>query len=128
MVEDTHYDEEPFIIGLPAWTIADLVLHRSAGLPYSAVIMNSDPLGRFVPIFTDDDLATRFIEDGALEGITAVALDSFRALRFLLTDKEAIGVENVGVDVSFKPPKRGRFWPIHEVLQDIAASEETPPS
>jgi hypothetical protein len=119
-----RFDRDQFIMKLPVWMIADLAVLTAKGFPDCITIMNSGPMGRFFPLFTDSDLVKQFIEEANLSDKRPLCLYG-ESTRILLADFQKTGVEQVGIDVSFKPPKRGRFVPIQEVLNAIPPDQHS---
>jgi hypothetical protein len=113
--------QDHFEFEFPVWTIVDLQRFKQSGLAGSVtVMMGSDGIGRFLSMFTDVDLAKRFIEDCPLPGKGPLALATPKALLAVLSDFEKIVKgEHVGIDVSSKPKITGRFYPVREIISRL---------
>jgi hypothetical protein len=116
-----------FFATFPVWTVVDAEQFRGTqNIVRSLPVIGSDELGKFFPVFTDDDLAKRFIEDWPLPGKAPLQLITPRALWDVLTELKPLGCGHVGIDVSLRPTIRGRFYPISEVLEALKVDPPGP--
>ncbi|HVC98452.1 MAG TPA: hypothetical protein VND64_32595 [Pirellulales bacterium] len=85
----------------PFWTVVDKEKCEQLGLAKSVVrftcIQRESPV---CPLFTDDDLAQRFLETYGSTGRVSVCLAEPPELLGLLTEIQAAGCKYVGFDIS----------------------------
>jgi hypothetical protein len=110
-----------FRFSLPVWTIViDSEMHR--GLPGAVSVMESPIYGLLLALFTDEDLASRFIEDAGPESRSPLRISDRRQLRALLEAFVLIGVSHVGIDC---PPlanprnETGRYPTIQQIIDIV---------
>lgn len=58
---DEAFDADEFVLHLPLWTIANKKICEEKGLTPAIATFITPEFGRFVPLFSDNDLAVRFM-------------------------------------------------------------------
>lgn len=107
----------------PLFTVANKAAIHKYGLPPAIIKPRTDEHGLFFPLFTDEDLATRFIEATTKRKLrrtfTVVELLTINSLHAIAEFLESQGCRYVGLDVSFfgRQPQ-GQFIPIREFLEE----------
>jgi hypothetical protein len=114
-------DPEAFVFGFPVWTVADGEKHGQRGFPTSIVLLTVLNKGDVMAVFTDVDLARRFIEEMPLPGKVPVELLTEEDLRAILSEFQRIKGDYVVFDVSARPQLRGRFCPVKQLLDSLPA-------
>jgi hypothetical protein len=112
---------EKFLIQLPVWTIADVAICQAKGLEPAIAIFSAPEIGKILPLFTDEDLAKRFLETVPVPGKSRVWLRTMKAVRAVIAGWYKAGVGHVGIDMSFASGGSisGRFYPCQELLDTI---------
>lgn len=110
---DELFDAEEFAAQLPVWAIIDEAKFHQHGLIPSIVSLTAQDVGRFVPLFTDLDLAKQAIADLGVPGKVPLILKTLKAVRVVMTDLESVGCEHVGIDLW---KNRVRFYPVREII------------
>jgi len=126
-MDDQLIDETQLLESFPLWTVVDAAIQQSRGLPHSIAIFQASDFGRFVPMFTDFDLAKRFTDETSLPNKRPLRLKTAQALRSILRDVEKIGVVLAGIDISLGPPRSGRFCQIQALLKPSKVLKLIPP-
>lgn len=120
-----------FIMSYPCWALLhkDCVIRDAKGRPVNVTrpvqifVMDDSSGGAMVPLFTDEDLAERFMgASGGMEDFVAYPLSSDRivldALRSVRGNADAVTLD--------KPKFGGKpyaIWPIDYAIQRIEAGE-----
>jgi hypothetical protein len=107
-----------FYADYPLWTLYDEALAKKLGMPGGVPRINPPGMGPLVAIFTDVDLAKRFIEDLRRPDVTPLALPNPKAVLAVAEHFQKAGVEHVGLDISFHPPSM-QIHPIGEFIDDV---------
>lgn len=107
---------DEFLFRIPVWAIVNIANFQAKGLLSSIVTAKSPEVSDFLLMFTDDDLAKRFIEDNQASGCAPVEIKTEQALRSILIDLKKNGLAHVGIDVS---NSKGRFYPIGDIIDTI---------
>ncbi len=118
---DQLIDENQLLMTFPLWTVVDAAIQQSRGLPHSIAILHTNDFGRFVPVFTDLDMARRFAEETPLPNRRPLQFKTAQGLRSILRDVEKMGVAHAGIDISFGPKRSGRFCKIQALLKAFKA-------
>lgn len=114
--------DEGLLIQFPVWTLVDVAIYQASGIERGLAVFGTDSagIGPFLPLFTDPDLAARFLETTQMPAMVVVPLRTPEALDAILRLRCATEPElsHVGLDVSFFPGRgpSGRFYPISEIL------------
>lgn len=86
-------------VELPLWTIVIRADHASRGLPWSIYLPSYFPFtGQVFPLFTDNDLALRHIEDSGRADLDAHTIESKELLYTLLDDMKKVSLYEAGID------------------------------
>jgi hypothetical protein len=124
---DQLIDENQLLESFPLWTLVDAAIQQSRGLPHSIAILQTNDFGRFVPVFTDFDLAKRFTDETPVPNKRPLRLKTAQSLRSILRDVEKMGVVHAGIDISLGPPRSGRFCQIQAMLKPSKVLRLIPP-
>jgi hypothetical protein len=116
--EDGTLSPERFEADYPLWTLYDSALDKRLGMPGGVPLINPPGMGTLLAVFTDADLAKRFIEDLRRPDVIPLALREPKALLKIVEYFQQRGVANVGIDISFHPPGM-QLHPIGEFIDDI---------
>jgi len=105
--DELDKDELPeldtFVAEFPVWSVVDEAIFRRDGLIPALPKLFTPEDGAIFALFTDDDLAKRFVERLPLPGKVPVKLITPGALRVILTELQCMGCKNVGIDPSTTP-------------------------
>lgn len=115
--------DEVFVADYPLWIIVDRARYEKAGVPIGISKFVAQELGATLPVFTDDDLADRFLDDWQTPVVKMkLAIETQDLLYSILKELEKAGCQHVGVDISiFTGKLTGRFHPIREFIEDLSA-------
>jgi hypothetical protein len=118
MADDGTLAPGMFYADYPLWTLYDAALGQGkAGIPQ----INGPNMEPFLAIFTDVDLAKRFIEDLRRPDVEPVALREPKAVLAILEHFQQKGIKHVGLDFSFHPGGV-HLHPIGEFIEDVRRS------
>jgi hypothetical protein len=117
MLGDDLPAPEKFYADYPVWTLYDEALAKKHGMPGGVPRINPPGMKPVLAIFTDEDLAKRFIEDLRRPDVKPLALQHPRDLLAVAEHFEKAGVEHVAIDISFHPPGM-QLHPIREFISD----------
>jgi hypothetical protein len=115
---------DDFFCTLPVWTVIDPEEFKQAGVPASIKLLNSPKFGLLLGLFTDEDLALRFIEDVGLTGRTTFKISAKEQLLDTLSSFKVIGVKYVGIDCpALASPRNetGRYPTLQQVIDAASA-------
>lgn len=123
-MSEIQSDDFVFLARYPLFTIVNKAAFYKHGLSLSIIKTNATDVGFFLPIFTDEDLAGRFIDATIEKSLRCrhmlVALKTPNALRAIANHLKTLGCNHVGLDVSFIGQRiTGRFYPTDEFLEDL---------
>lgn len=107
-----------FYADYPLWTLYDEALDKRLGMPGGVPKINPPGMKPMLAIFTDPDLAQRFIDDLQRPDTKPLALPTPKAVLMIAEYFQKSGVENVGIDISFHPPGM-QLHPIEEFIDDV---------
>ncbi len=123
-------DEFRMALEFPMWTLAYADALDEHGLPGSLVILTDQTDGtQSVSLFSDEDLAERFVTEGAIPGnIALVRVESPASLHEWLPDLAKHGVTHVGLDTAGRPNQRAWRVTIASFLSRLPADPNSPRS
>jgi hypothetical protein len=107
-----------FYADYPLWTLYDEALDKKLGMPGGVPRINPPGKPPLLAIFTDADLARRFIEDLRRPDVQPLALPNPKAVLVIAEHFQKEGVQYVGIDISFHPPGM-QIHPIGEFIEDV---------
>ena len=119
---DLPSDPDAFVIESPVWTIAIDAELRAHGMPGGVAVMASAGHGLVFPLYTDEDLARRFLEESGAVGRSPYRIDGLPHLVALLRAMELVGVNRVGIDCPTAANPRGEAGRYPTVRQVLAAA------
>ncbi len=96
-------EEALFYADYPLWTLYDEALAQRLGMPDGIPILNPPGVGTMLPLFTDVDLAQRFIEDARRPDVTPLAIREPLGLLAIVEHFQRKGIQHVGIDLSLHP-------------------------
>jgi hypothetical protein len=117
-MSDELFDANRFLISFPVWVIVNEERFQKEGIIRSLVEISTSEHGPILALFTDQDLAKTFATEKAVSDRAYLELRTLKALREIAKDLRSVGVTHVGIDVD--AARRGRFYPIGEVLDAIS--------
>jgi hypothetical protein len=101
-------DSGPFTVDLPVWTVVEVSTLNTVGFPMCAA-MGMSPFGRVQPLFTDEDLARRYIEEIGSPDRVPFAIRDDETLLSLLQLADSSGITHVAIDTPAAPNPRGEW-------------------
>ena len=104
-----------FEVEFPFWTLVSETALWTKGLPF-AISWITRGGETCLPLFTDTDLAERFIEDEPLLGVVPLPLAAYGIFRGVLFDALTHSVRRIVIDASTNPDYLWRFTPIAETI------------
>lgn len=108
-----------FEFGIPIWTLANEANLLNDGIPESIRFIEKD--GEvFFPLFSDCDLADRFIEESPLDGAVALRINGVGTLRGLFRDVRST-TDRIAIDGSTNPNHLWRTASIEDAIAAIDA-------
>lgn len=123
---DDLYSASQFVFTLPVWTIAFANRIADRGVAGSIPRLNADGLPEFMGIFTDEDLANRYIAAAAPDaGLRAVAIESNESFASILEGMLTRGTQYVSTDPDARGANQFRLNPIVEFLAAIRGQGDT---
>ncbi len=102
----------------PLWTLVDETLHNTLGMPGGVPKINFPTKGPVLAIFTDLDLAERFLRETQHGSVKPLALLIPEAVLKIAEYFEKAGVKLVAIDIGVNPPS-AHLYPIEEFLDDV---------
>jgi hypothetical protein len=119
MQDDGTLEPGKFYADYPLWTLHDEALEKKRGIGGKGGIpqINFPKIGAVLAIFTDVDLANRFLEEAGGPVMSPVALRKPEDLLSIAEHFQREGVEYVAIDISVKPPG-AVLHPIGEFIDD----------
>jgi hypothetical protein len=115
--------EGGFLFQFPLWVVVNKEKYATKGFVPSLQVLRSPERPKFVPVFTEEELANRVIQELDYDGCGLVKLLVPEALRKLAHDCERIGVTHVCFDLDVRPGAhhhaRGRFISVQNLLAEI---------
>jgi hypothetical protein len=111
--------DDTFVFSLPVWILAAADTVLPVGLPLAVKVMKSDKHGNLLGLFTDEDLAKRFIEEEGMPNTAACKVSLKSEFLNLLYRFQHGGVKYVGIDCPTRAnPRReaGRFPRLEDVI------------
>lgn len=120
---DQERDSNGFGFKCPVWRL------ESRQYPGGLVILELPDGGKFICIFTDEDLAVRFIEtSGQQLSMKAVEIPTYAAFADMLTVCQNAGVSLVAIDCKNNPSDAQAAYPVDKLLQLLTTPRprETP--
>ena len=106
-------DPGRFVADLPVWLIVSQGF--LTGGPLDPLVTTAD-VGQVLQVFTDEDLASRYIQEQKMSGVVPLPVRTPAALRQLLEDFEKAGGGHVGIDAG---QGRARLYAVQEILDGI---------
>lgn len=112
-----------YFCNFPVWTIIDVKNYKLFGHTGGIVVMESPAInGTLVPIWSDEVMAERFVDECGVSGRAILAIDQGDDLIAILKSHKGTGVTHVGIDCPTRDnPRRetGRYPTIEEVIRSI---------
>jgi hypothetical protein len=115
MGED-RIDLEHFELRLPLWAVTDSESLGKWGLPDALREFQHDIHGRFLDLFTEEEVAEGYIRKAGFTKWRAVALATPAHLRAIVIALEQRGCNWVGIDCTERLEKSGRFFSTQQFL------------
>ena len=118
-MDDISSDSELFAFDLPLFTLIVESEYQKHGLPGGLSLMQTPLHGVVFPLFTDRELADRFVTDLGKTGRGVLQIDDMILLVSLLNDMKVIQVAHVGIDCpTDKNPRResGRYTALQHLI------------
>jgi hypothetical protein len=110
---------QPFIFDFPVWVIVDQGRMQSVGLPEALTLATTHDKGNVFPIFTDQDLAERFLRETAIPGAIQHEIPEPKDLIPIAEAASHAGITNAAFDLGTKPGSFRRFAPLAELLAHL---------
>jgi hypothetical protein len=112
------FNADRFHIYFPMWAILDVEAYQRQDWQAAFTVPAFADGEKFAPLFTDLDLAKRFIEELPLPGRTPMEATA-ETLPIFLEVWERAEVTRVGIDMSLIPIPRARFIPLREIREAL---------
>ena len=106
----------------PLWTLCNELLERQRriGSKGGIVLVSAPNIEAALPIFTDSDLAMRFIEAVGWPNVKLMGLERREELLAVVGHfQRARKIQQVAIDISFDPPGAQLFVPTGKFFEDI---------
>jgi hypothetical protein len=122
MVSKSANGEPTLRIAFPVHVVVKVEQFNKTGLTDSIVPLDSTTYGKHIAIFASADLAKRFGSAvGANDGYAIATMNTPKALRAILVDKESHGCQYVAVQFD----EIGlRYYPIREIIESLPPDSE----
>jgi hypothetical protein len=123
IMADEFPAEGKFLIRFPLWVVVNKEKYAAKGFVPSLQVLRSPERPKFVPVFSEGELANRVIQELDYDGCGLVKLLVPEALRKLAHDCERIGVTHVCFDLDMRHGDhhhaRGRLISVQNLLAEI---------
>jgi hypothetical protein len=96
-MDDELYDPKRFVADFPLWIIVAEGFNPD-NEPFAPMVMNTAEMRSILLLFTDEDLANKYIEEHGEHGRLPYPIRDPKALRELLAGFETCGGRHVGID------------------------------
>jgi hypothetical protein len=116
MTGEDQADLEHFELRLPLWAVTDAEALRKRGLPDALREFHHDVHGRFLDLFTREDIADGYLHQAGLTRFRAVALETPEQLYAVVVAFQERGCACIGLNCTDRLGKNGRFFTIHQFL------------
>jgi hypothetical protein len=125
MPDDGTLAPGKFYADYPLWTLHDVTLEKKVGEGGKSGIpqINFPTIGAVLALFTDTDLAKRFLDETHRSGLSILGLKDPEALLKIAEYFQKRGVKHVAIDISTKPPSAA-IHPIGEFIDDVRRSRD----
>ncbi len=120
MTLDDLFNSDDGAVDYPFWTIKSLDLERQHGPEFAVPQMNCPGGPSVLAIFSDDDMAQRFIDDIRLPNCEPLIIPTAADMLELVDAFRKDGVKHVGYEIWFRPPG-GAIVPIDEFRDGVVA-------
>jgi hypothetical protein len=104
--------QEEYVFDFPVLVTVDHAAMRTHGLPAALKLATYSDYGTVFPVFTEDLIAERYLEDSRLAGTITRQIDTAAELAGLARVAQNAGVQLAAFDIAVKPCK-------HRGLEDI---------
>ena len=119
MEDDGTIAPGKFYADYPLWTLYSEELDKKFGMPGGVPQVNPPEMKPLLAVFTDQELAQRFIDKVGWPGVVPLALPNPEAVLKVAEHFLGKGVEDVGIDISFHAVLTFQLHPITEFIEDV---------
>jgi hypothetical protein len=109
-------DPNDLVLSYPVFAIAEAKGRKKLGLLRSITTFSAAGFGKFLPLFTDVEVAKETIRDAGLRGKAPLEFQTPQALLAVLRDFQDAGCATVAFDFTVWASSPGRFYKISEIL------------
>lgn len=127
-MSDRAADPDLFIVYAPIWSIVIDAIYQKEGVPGGIAMGQSAQFGLVFPLFTDESLAQRFIDETGKPGRSVFKIEDSRVLLGLFNAMKIIGVRHAAFDCPADPNPRGeagRYPTLDQVIAALRQSERS---